>query len=283
MEGIIKAGVNVIRFNFSHGTTEEQAVRAQMARAASEKLNTPISLLLDTKGPEIRVGKINNKECPITKGAIVVIEALKKIEGTSERFSVTDSTGKYNMANDLKVGSLVLVDDGKLFLKVTGLDKAAGKITCVAENAHVLKENKRINLPGAKYSMPFLSAKDQTDVKYACAQKFDYIAASFVNNAQNIRDIKKITKAAKSDIKIIAKIESTEAIKNLDAIIKESDGIMVARGDLGIEIPYYEVPYYETYMIKQCRKFGKPCIVATQMLDSMERNLLATRAEVTDV
>ncbi|MDR2847115.1 MAG: pyruvate kinase [Mycoplasmataceae bacterium] len=281
IEGITNAGFSVCRLNFSHGTQDEQMVRVEMVRNVSKKLNTPISLLLDTKGPEIRLCEIIEGQGLVKAGDVVVIQSTKKIKGTGKEFSVTDSTGKYNMANDIGVGSLILIDDGKLWLKATAVDKASGKITSVAENSHTIKTNKRINLPGAAYTMPFISKKDQEDIKLACKEKFDYIAASFVNNVENIKEIRKII--GKADIKIIAKIESTDGIKNLDKIIAESDGIMVARGDLGIEIPYYDVPYYEEYMIERCRKLGKPVIVATQMLDSMERNLLCTRAESTDV
>lgn len=290
VKNLIQSGVTVVRLNFSHATQEEQQVRVFMVKKVSKQLNIPVSILLDTKGPEIRVGEIKNKEAKIESGSEVVIEATKKIVGTSTSFSVTDSTGTYNMANDVKPGSYILVDDGKLWLKVSKVDKNIGKITTIASNTHILKTNKRINLPGAQYSIPFLSEKDKTDIALAVKEKYDYIAASFVNNVDNIKSIRshiatvcKENNLPLSPIKIIAKIESTDGIKNLDAIINASDGIMVARGDLGIEIPYYDVPYYQDYMVRRCRELNKPVIVATQMLDSMEKSLLPTRAETMDV
>jgi pyruvate kinase len=283
-EEIIIAGSNVARFNFSHGSVEEHTIRIELLREASKKLNVPYSFLLDTKGPEIRVCKFPDDGILYEKGSKITIYTLKKNIGTKQSFCVYDATGKYNMAKDVKVGNKILVEDGKLILVVDKVNVKDGIIIATALNNHVVKTNKRINLPGATYTMPFVSAKDKQDVILACKLNLDYVAPSFVNNAKNVQEIRNIlNKNGGKNIKIISKIESTEGIKNLDEIIKVSDGIMVARGDLGIEIPYYEVPYYQEEMIRKCRRANKPIIVATQMLDSMEKSLLATRAETTDV
>jgi pyruvate kinase len=223
---------------------EEQEVRIEMVRTASKKLGIPISLLLDTKGPEIRIADMGKEGQTIEKGTNVTISALENKTGTSNSFSVTDSTGTYNMANDVKVKSKILVDDGKLFLEVTAVDVKKGIISAVALNSHLVKTNKRINLPGASYSMDFVSEKDKKDIILAAKYGFAYVAASFVNNASNVNEIRKILKDnGGADVQLISKIESTEGIENLDAIIQVSDGIMVARGDLGIEIPFETVPY----------------------------------------
>lgn len=284
MEEIINAGVTCVRMNFSHGTHEEQLMRIKIIKEVCKKLHRNISMMLDTKGPEIRVGKIKNDKQTIAMGSTVVVHTKKAIEGSNKAFFVTDSTGTYNMANDVKVGGLILVNDGKLQLKVNKVNVTNGLITCTALNSSEISEKRRINLPNAKYSMPFLSEKDKGDIQFAIDNGFDYIAASFCNSKSNVEEIRKILLASNNrHIQIVSKIETTHAIENLDQIIDASDAIMVARGDLGLEIPYYEVPYWEKYMIRKCRYVGKPVIVATQMLDSLERNIQPTRAEVTDV
>ncbi len=284
MEEIIKSGVNCVRLNFSHGTHEEQIMRITIAREVAKKLKRNISIMLDTKGPEIRVGKIENDVQTIEMGAKVVIHTTTPIVGNNKEFYVIDSTGKYNMANDVKVGGLILVNDGKFQLRVDKVNASSGLIYCTALNKADISEKRRINLPNATYSMPFMSEKDRADVQFACDHNLDYIAASFANSKENVEEIRKILKKNKNKhIQIISKIETTHAINNIDEIIEASDGIMVARGDLGLEIPYYDVPYWEKYMIRKCRYIGKPVIVATQMLDSLERNIQPTRAEVTDV
>lgn len=284
MENIIRNGVTTIRLNFSHGDQEEQLVRIKIARDVAKKLNVPISIMLDTQGPEIRVGKVVDAGCQIKKDDTVTIYTVKQIVGKNKEFSATDSTGTYNMLKDLKIGSTVLVDDGKLNLTVKKLDSKNNVVICTAKNTHTVTNRKRINLPNAKYSIPFLSKKDIDDIIFGINNKVDYIAASFANSANDVKAIRKILKEHSAEhIKIISKIESSHAIKNLDEIIKVSDGVMVARGDLSLEIPYYEVPHWERYMIKACRFENKRVIVATQMLDSLEKNIQPTRAEVTDV
>ncbi|MDQ0514034.1 pyruvate kinase [Mycoplasmoides fastidiosum] len=284
-ESCLLAGVNVARFNFSHGTHEEQLVRAKIIREVSAKLNRPISLMLDTKGPEIRVWKIGNEDGILYRaGSKITIYTTQKVVGDESGFSVVDSTETYNMAKDVAVNNTILVDDGKLSLEVASVDVAQGLIEVYVINDHVLKTNKRINLPGADYTIPFLSEKDRGDILFAIEHNYDYIAASFVNSKENLLDIKKIlNENGGSHIKLIAKIETRQGIDRLDEILTVADGVMVARGDLGLEVPYYEVPYWGKYIIKKCRYANVPVIMATQMLDSLEKNIIPTRAESSDV
>ncbi|MDE5767349.1 MAG: pyruvate kinase [Malacoplasma sp.] len=277
-------GVNVVRFNFSHGDYEEQIIRLKLVREVAEEKKLNISTILDTKGPEIRVNKLKNKEINIPSDTKVIIHSIDKIEGEGTTFSVTDSTGTYNMAKDVKIGDTIFVDDGKLDLVVDSVNVESGIIEAISRNSWTVKENKRINLPNANYSIPFMSEKDRNDIIFAIKNNFDYIAASFVNSPKDVREIKKILQENGGEhIQIISKIETMAGVRLLDEIIEESDSVMVARGDLGLEVPYYDVPTLEKYMIKACRHKGKTVIVATQMLDSLESKIQPTRAEVTDV
>lgn len=278
---LFDAGMTTIRLNFSHGDFEEQGARITFANAVSKQKGVPISVMLDTKGPEIRVGKFVNEAQQFTQGQEITIYT-DEVSYKNKKCNQGEMTVSHDMSKDLKVGNSILVDDGKLSLKVT--DVKPGIIKATAINNHLVKYNKRINLPGVLFSMPFLSEKDINDIKFGCDRKVDFIAASFVNTPENVEQIRAILKEKNSEhIKIIPKIESQYAVDNFDAILKVSDGIMVARGDLGLEIPYYEVPVVQKMMIRKCREAGKPVIVATQMLDSMEKNPHPTRAEVTDV
>lgn len=279
------SGVNVARLNFSHGSYEEQLIRVKIIREVASELKRPISLMLDTKGPEIRVYEMANKSGEqFNAGDQILINTIEKKIGDHSGFSVTDSTGSYNMAKDVKVDDIILVDDGKLSLKILSVDVENGLIETTAMNNHLLKTNKRINLPTSDYSIPFLSEKDVCDIKFAIEHKFNFIAASFVNSAQNILDIKKILNDHDANhIKVVAKIETRQGIDNLDSILSVADGIMIARGDLGLEVPYYEVPYWGKYIIKKCRFHNVPVIMATQMLDSLEKSIIPTRAECSDV
>lgn len=281
----LMAGINVARLNFSHGSYQEQLLRLKIIRDVAAELKRPISLMLDTKGPEIRVYTMANAAGErYYVNDRITISTIAKTAGDRAGFSVTDSTGAYNMAKDVKVGDIILVDDGKLSLKTVGVDVEKGLIQAVAMNSHLLKTNKRINLPTSDYSIPFLSEKDVNDIKFAIEHKFNFIAASFVNCAQNVLDIKKILKAHNAEhIKVVAKIETRQGIDHLDEILAVTDAIMIARGDLGLEVPYYEVPYWGKYIIKKCRFNNVPVIMATQMLDSLEKNIIPTRAECSDV
>ncbi|WP_391592012.1 Pyruvate kinase [[Mycoplasma] cavipharyngis] len=279
------AGINVARLNFSHGSHEEQLVRAKIVRDVARELKRPVSLMLDTKGPEIRVFQMEQDSGVLfTAGSIIMIHTTEKIIGSSTSFSVIDSTGTYNMAKDVNVNDKILVDDGKLSLEVAKVDVDQGLIEAIVLNDHLLKTNKRINLPSSKYTIPFLSDKDRNDILLAIEHQFNYIAVSFVNTKENLLDIKAILDANHgSHIKLIAKIETRQGIDNIDEIISVADGVMIARGDLGLEVPYYEVPYWGKYIIKKCRYANIPVIMATQMLDSLEKNIIPTRAESSDV
>ncbi|WP_406613948.1 pyruvate kinase [Mycoplasma corogypsi] len=281
MLALVKNGVTCIRANFSHGSYEEQGNKFDLAKRVSQELRIPVSLLLDTKGPEIRVGKMKDGAQVVTAGSEVLIhttqEAYQNLEGTATEISVA-----YDMAQDLVIGNQVLLDDGKLSTVVT--EVGAGYVKVKAENTHKLKTNKRINLPGVDFTLPFLAEKDINDVKFGITQGINYVAASFVNSAKNVKELRELLDAnGGKHVQIISKIESHLGCTNIDEIIEASDAIMVARGDLGLEIPYYDVPYYEKKMVRKCREVGKPVIVATQMLDSMENSPHPTRAEVTDV
>ncbi|AHI52576.1 pyruvate kinase [Spiroplasma culicicola] len=278
---LFESGMNVVRLNFSHGSQDEHVAKITSTKELRDELEKPISILLDTKGPEIRVGKMIDGAQEVKAGSDIRIYTRESDYKTKE-CKATEMTVSYDMSVDLKAGDTILVDDGKLTLNVLNVEP--GLINCRAFNSHVLKTNKRINLPGVDFSLPFLSDKDIEDIRFGAKQDIDYIAASFVNTAQNVNDIRAILKEENAqNIQIISKIESKIGIFNLDEIIEASDGIMVARGDLGLEIPFYEVPYWEKQMIRKCRKAGKICIVATQMLESMTDNPQPTRAEVTDV
>ncbi|CCP23840.1 pyruvate kinase [Mycoplasmopsis cynos] len=278
---LVENGVTTIRANFSHGSHEEQENKFNLAKRVSKDLNIPISLMLDTKGPEIRIGKMKDGKQKVEANTIILIhttpEKFQTLEGTSTEISVA-----YDMAKDLEVGNQVLIDDGKLSTVVIEVGK--GYVKVKAENTHVLKTNKRVNLPGVDFTLPFLAQKDIDDVLFGIKQGINYVAASFVNTAKNVKELRKLLNDnGGSHIQIISKIESHLGCMNIDEIIEASDGIMVARGDLGLEIPYYDVPYYQKQMIRKCREAGKLVIVATQMLDSMENSPHPTRAEVTDV
>jgi len=276
-------GMNTIRLNFSHGSFEEHGARIQAVKELRSEFGWPISILLDTKGPEIRVGKFKNGALQVTAKDHIMIYTDEK-SYLEKECGHGEMTVAYDMSKDLKAGDQILIDDGKLELIVDKVEPSKHLIHATAFNTYKVKTNKRVNLPGIEFSMPFLAKKDVEDIKYGIEQKVDYIAASFVNNAENVKQIRAILKEhGQEDIQIISKIESQVGLNNIDAIIKESDGIMVARGDLGLEIPYYDVPYWEKVLIRKCRAAGKIVIVATQMLESMTDNPSPTRAEVTDV
>lgn len=283
MREIIKTGMNVVRMNFSHGDYEEHGFRIKNCRELNEELGTNVALCLDTKGPEIRTHlfqyKEGEKKVTVEKGATVRI-AMKEVLGTAEKFSVT-YPGLYD---DVKVGGTVLVDDGYLELTVVEKDEANRELVCRAENTHKIKDKRGINVPNVILNMPFISAKDKADMEFACDQDLDFISASFVRRASDVLEIREILKNKGNDhIKIIAKIENQEGVDNLDEIIEVADGIMVARGDMGVEIPAWEVPAVQKELVSKCQSQGKIVVVATQMLESMQNNPRPTRAEVNDV
>ncbi|WP_027062944.1 pyruvate kinase [Mesoplasma seiffertii] len=281
IQELFENGMTTIRLNFSHGDHEEQGYRIEGAKAIRNKIGKPISILLDTKGPEIRVGKFKDGKQEVAAGQKITIYT-DNASFANKECGQGEMTVAYDMSVDLKIEDQILIDDGKLELNVTAVKP--GIVEAVAFNSHTVKTNKRVNLPGIDFSMAFLAEKDRNDILYGCEQGVDYIAASFVNSAANVQEIRDILVEGKqTDIQVISKIESQVGLDNIDEIIEASDGIMVARGDLGLEIPYYDVPYWEKIIIRKCREAGKIVIVATQMLETMTEHPSPTRAEVTDV
>lgn len=279
MRDLIKSGMNVVRMNFSHGGYEEQGARIVTTRKLNKELKTNVALLLDTQGPEIRTHLFPEGKVTVVKGSEVRI-SMKEIPGNATRFSVT-YPGLYD---DVAVGGIVLVDDGYLALEVTAKDKKHKELVCVAKNTHKIKDKRGINVPGVELHMPFISEKDKADIQFAADQDLDFIAASFVRRPADIIAIKEIlAERNNTNIKIIAKIENQEGVDNLDGILEIADGIMVARGDLGVEVPAEEVPFIQKDIINKCHFVGKIVVVATQMLESMQQNPRPTRAEVNDV
>ena len=279
LEQLIGAGMNVARLNFSHGDHDEHLVRINRIREISKKLGTPIGIMLDTKGPEIRTHKMAEEVIHLTKGSEVRI-SMKEVVGTAEKFSVSYD----GLINDVEMGMPILLDDGLVELQVTGIDEENQEIITKAINTGDLKNNKGVNVPGASLNLPGLTDKDRSDIEFGIKQGVTFIAASFVRRTSDVLEIKDILE--KNDalhIQIIPKIENQEGVDNLDEIIAVSDGLMVARGDLGVEIPVEEVPIVQKEMIAKCRRAGKPVITATQMLDSMQDNPRPTRAEASDV
>jgi len=274
---LIEKGMNVARLNFSHGSHEEHRVRVDRIKRLRQELNVPIALLLDTKGPEIRTGQFEKGTVQLKEGNRVVL-TTDDVVGNEELIPVSYQ----DMAKDVVIGSHVLIDDGLVELQVSRVED--GKIHCVVLNSGPVSNHKSINLPGAKLNLPALTERDMADIQFAIENDFDYIAASFVRKAADVIEIRRFLERHNGDsIHIIAKIENREGISNFDKILKVADGIMVARGDLGVEIPIQEVPNVQKTLIEKCYKVGKPCITATQMLDSMIRNPRPTRAEVSDV
>lgn len=279
LEQLIEAGMNVARLNFSHGDHDEHLVRIKRIREISKKLGKPIGIMLDTKGPEIRTHKMADGIVNIAKGDSIRI-SMKEVLGTKEMFSVSYD----NLINDVQVGMQILLDDGLVELQVKELDTDNQEIVTTALNSGVLKNNKGVNVPGASLNLPGLTEKDRSDIIFGLENGVNFIAASFVRRTSDVLEIKEILEENDAlQVQIIPKIENQEGVDNLDEIISVSDGLMVARGDLGVEIPVEEVPIVQKQMINKCRAAGKPVITATQMLDSMQDNPRPTRAEASDV
>ncbi|SDK42913.1 pyruvate kinase [Sediminibacillus albus] len=276
---LIKAGMNVARLNFSHGDFEEHGQRIKNIREAAGKTGHTVAILLDTKGPEIRTGTLKGGEAQLTKGDTVYV-AMEDIEGSAERISVTYP----ELINDVHVGSKLLLDDGLIELEVTEIDKDKNELKTTALNSGLLKNKKGVNVPNVSVNLPGITDKDAKDIEFGIEQGVDFIAASFVRRATDVLEIRDLLeKKNAGHIQIIPKIENQEGVDNLDNILQVSDGLMVARGDLGVEIPPEEVPLVQKNMIRKCNTAGKPVITATQMLDSMQRNPRPTRAEASDV
>lgn len=278
LKELIAGGMNVARFNFSHGSYEEHAERIALVRQVSEQLGIPVALMLDTKGPEIRTGLLKDgKKVSLEQGKEFTLYTEER-EGDETGCSITYQQLVY----DVRKGDTILIDDGLIGLEVQRV--SADKIECIIKNGGELGERKGVNVPNVKIHLPGVTQKDREDILFGIEQGVDYIAASFVRNSDCIMDIREILEDNHGrDIGIIAKIENAEGVENIDDIIAEADGIMVARGDLGVEIPAQEVPHIQKMIIKKCNANYTPVITATQMLDSMMRNPRPTRAEVADV
>jgi len=278
---LVESGMNVMRLNFSHGDFEEHGQRIKNIREVMKKTGKEIGILLDTKGPEIRTGKLEGgKDVLLETGKKVTITTDYSFVGNAEKFAVSYP----GIVDDLYEGTTVLLDDGLVGLKVESVDKAAGEVHCVITNTGELGETKGVNLPDVSVGLPALAEKDIADLKFGCEQGVDFVAASFIRKASDVAEVRKVLDDnGGKNIQIIPKIESQEGVDNFDEILELSDGIMVARGDLGVEVPAEEVPFMQKMMIRKCNKAGKPVITATQMLDSMIRNPRPTRAEAGDV
>ena len=271
-------GMDIARFNFSHGDHDEQSGRFALVESVRQELNIPIATLLDTKGPEIRTGALkDDKKVTLKEGQKFTL-TTREVIGDETIGHITYA----GLPQDIEAGNTILVDDGLIELKVTKVVDGTD-IECSVVNGGELGSKKGVNVPNVSIKLPGITEKDKDDIIFGIEKGFDFIAASFVRNAACIQEIKEILWAHDADIPVIAKIENFEAIKNIDEIIRCADGIMVARGDLGVEIPAEEVPYLQKTIIQKCNDNFKPVITATQMLDSMMRNPRPTRAEVTDV
>ncbi|WP_312098473.1 pyruvate kinase, partial [Niallia sp.] len=276
---LMEAGMNVARLNFSHGDFDEHGARIKNIREAAEITGNNIAILLDTKGPEIRTNNMQNGAIELVAGNDIIV-SMTEVEGTTEKFSVTYE----GLIDDVEPGSKILLDDGLIGLEVTKVDKAAGEIHTKILNSGTLKNKKGVNVPGVAVKLPGMTEKDANDIRFGIEQGIDFIAASFVRRASDVLEIKQLLEDNNaSHIHIIPKIENQEGVDNIDEILEVSDGLMVARGDLGVEIPAEEVPLVQKLLIKKCNTLGKPVITATQMLDSMQRNPRPTRAEASDV
>lgn len=273
---LMLAGMNVARFNFSHGTHEEQKQKLAKVIKISSELNLPVATLLDTKGPEIRLCDFVDGKAELESGQLFIL-TTEDMLGTKEKASITYK----NLKNDIKEGSNILIDDGKIELSVEKITET--EIHCRVINGGKVSNHKGINAPGAQLSMPFISDVDYEDIKFCAQMGFDFLAASFVRSKEDILEVRKILDEFGSKAQVIAKIENMQGIENLDAILEVSDGIMVARGDMGVEVPLEEVPILQKMMIKKAVAQGKHVITATQMLESMITNPRPTRAETADV
>ena len=277
LEEMLKAGMDVARVNFSHGSHEEHQKRLDMLFSLRELMGLPIATMLDTRGPEVRTVTFKNGPVTLHQGQTFVL-TTRPVEGDENIVSVTYK----DLPRDVQVGTTILIDDGKVELTVASVDET--DIVCTVCNEGPVGDHKGINLPGVSLSMPYLSDKDRADIEFGIGAGFDFIAASFVRCAEDVLDIRKVLDRNHcKTIKIISKIENAEGVRNIDEILRVSDGIMVARGDMGVEIPLEEIPVLQKMLIKKCYISGKQVITATQMLDSMIQNPRPTRAEATDV
>ena len=273
---LIANGMNVARFNFSHGSYEEHGGRLANLKALREELGKPVAALLDTKGPEIRLKEFKNGVEMLEAGQTFTL-TTREVEGTKEICSVTYK----DLPHDVHEGGTIMLDDGLIMLRIEKITDT--DITCTVLNSGKIKTKKGVNVPGVHLSMPYLSQKDREDIIFGIQNGFDFIAASFVRTAQDVYDIRNLLNEYDSNIRIIAKIENREGVNNIDSILSAADAVMVARGDLGVEIDFTELPGIQKNVIDRSFSFGKPIVTATQMLDSMMVNPRPTRAEISDV
>ena len=274
---LIKGGMNGARFNFSHGSHPEHLERLNRLKAVRDRMGSPVATILDTKGPEIRIKSFESKTVDLAAGEDFIL-TVDDVPGTAQRVSVTYP----QLHEELCPGQEILIDDGLVAMRVREIQ--GPDVVCQVENGGTLSANKSINIPGAHIQLPALTEKDVADIRFGVENDFDFIAASFVRRAADVEAVRQVLHDCGGDnVKIIAKIENQEGIDNLDEILNAADGVMVARGDLGVEIPAAKVPALQKQMIRMGLQAGKPVITATQMLDSMIRNPRPTRAEVSDV
>ena len=279
-EGVLRElvanGMNVARFNFSHGSHEEHLGRFEKLKAIREELGKPVAALLDTKGPEIRLRDFKNGTEMLEAGQTFTL-TTREVEGTKEICSITYK----DLPQDVQPGGTIMLDDGLIKLQIVTVNDT--DIVCKVLNNGKIKNKKGVNVPGVHLSMPYMSQRDRDDIIFGAQQGFDFIAASFVRTAQDVYDIRNLLNEYDSDIRIIAKIENREGVNNIDSILSAADAVMVARGDLGVEIDFTELPGIQKDIIDRSFSFGKPIVTATQMLDSMMVNPRPTRAEISDV
>ena len=273
---LVANGMNVARFNFSHGSYEEHKGRLDNLKAIRAELGKPVAALLDTKGPEIRLKEFKNGVEMLEAGQTFTL-TTREVEGTKEICSITYK----DLPQDVHEGGTIMLDDGLIKLRITNVTDT--DITCEVLNSGKIKNKKGVNVPGVHLSMPYLSQRDRDDIIFGVQQGFDFIAASFVRTAQDVYDIRNLLNEYDSNIRIIAKIENREGVNNIDSILAAADAVMVARGDLGVEIDFTELPGIQKTIIDRSFSFGKPIVTATQMLDSMIVNPRPTRAEISDV
>ena len=277
LRAMIQAGMNVARLNFSHGTYEGHAQNIRRIRALSAELHTPVGIMLDTKGPEIRLKTFRDHRVTLQKGQLFTL-CTDDVEGNAEHVSITYA----DLPADVQPGTTILIDDGLVGLTVEAVSKT--EIQCRVNNGGVISDRKGINVPDANLSMPFISRKDREDILFGIQENVDFIAASFTRTEEDILAIRKLlTDNGGKGISIIAKIENMQGVQNIDSILAVSDGVMVARGDLGVEIPLEQIPIIQKMIIRKAYSRGKQIITATHMLDSMIKNPRPTRAEATDV
>ena len=277
LKKMIKNGLDCARLNFSHGTHEEHLTRIERVKRVRKELGMYIPILLDTKGPEIRLKKFENDSVIVEQGQKFTLYADDRI-GNKEGISITYS----NLASVLKVGTKILIDDGKVEIEVTEL--SGSDVICKVNNGGKLSNNKSINIPGCSIDMPYISERDKSDILFGIKNDVDFIAASFVRTKDDVWDLRRLlNENGGEEIKIISKIENMQGVENIDDIVAASDGIMVARGDMGVELPYTMLPKIQKDIIKKCFRTGKYVITATQMLESMTKSPRPTRAEVSDI